>query len=66
MTNPAHRRTAAKALMVFGVVYGLVVGVLVLTGVLSSGLWFTVAGMVLLALSQWMTLRSLNRGDRPD
>lgn len=55
----------AWGLLIFGVVYGILCTVLILTGVLGPTLWFTVAAMALLALSSGMQLaRTRRRDDR--
>ncbi|MGO4487600.1 hypothetical protein [Microbacterium sp. 2RAF4] len=48
-------------LMVIGGALGVLCVVLLLVGIGTPGLWFTAAGMVLLVLSQWMTIRSKRR-----
>lgn len=63
MQTPRSKKTFARVLLWFGVIFGAVMSVLIVAGVMGPGLWFTVVAMVLLAVSQWMTLRSLNRDD---
>ncbi len=53
----------AWGLLIFGVVYGILCTVLILTGVLGPTLWFTVAAMALLALSSGMQLAGTRRRD---
>lgn len=48
------------ALMVLGGAIGLLCVVLLIAGG-GPGLWFTAAGMALLVLSQWMTIRAKRR-----
>lgn len=48
-------------LTVFGVLFGVVCAVLILTGVVSGTLWFTVVAMALLVLSQGLTIRQKRR-----
>lgn len=48
-------------LLIFGGAFGLVCAVLILTGVLSPTLWFTVIAMALLVVSQWLAIRAKRR-----
>lgn len=48
-------------LLAFGAVFGLVCAVLILTEVLSATLWFTVAAMACLVLSQALVIRTKRR-----
>lgn len=41
----------AWAILIFGLLYGILCTVLILTGVVTPTLWFTVIAMVLLAIS---------------
>lgn len=63
MQTPRSKKTFARVLLWFGLIYGVVMSALILAGVMGPGLWITVAAMALVAVSQWMTLRSLSRGD---
>lgn len=61
MPTPRSKKTLPRILLWFGVIYAVAVTVLIIVGVMGPGLWITVAAMVLLAVSQWMTLRSIDR-----
>lgn len=47
--------------IIFGSVFGLLVAVLILVGVLTTTLWWTVAAMALLVLSNALNLRAIRR-----
>ncbi|WP_455904699.1 LPXTG cell wall anchor domain-containing protein [Microbacterium sp.] len=48
-------------LMIFGAVFGSLCAVLILTGVVSSTLWFTVIAMALLVISQGLIVIAKRR-----
>ncbi|MGR6742163.1 hypothetical protein ACU6RU_09030 [Microbacterium sp. F1-18] len=64
MRSTESRRKWAWVGLWFGVIYGVIVALLLIAGVLAPGLWFTVVAMVLLAVSQGLVLRSISREER--
>ncbi|SDQ87505.1 hypothetical protein [Microbacterium sp. cf332] len=64
MNSTQTRRRWAWGFLLFGVVYGVVVAVMIITGALSTTLWFTVAAMAMLAASQALNLRAISRTER--
>ena len=61
MQTSSNGVALAWGAMIFGTVFSLVVGVLILFGVLTTTLWWTVAAMVLLVLSNALNLRAIRR-----
>lgn len=51
------------AMIIFASIFGVTVAVLILFGVLGATLWWTVAAMGLLILSNVLSLRAIRRRD---
>ena len=66
MNARAYTQSTAYYWWAFGIVgaFALTLIVLLLTGVLGSGVWWTALAMVLLALSQVLSIRTITRRRR--
>lgn len=65
MSEMDRRIRVSYGLMVFGVLFALTCVILILAGVVGSGVWFTVVAMALLVLSQGLNIRARRRTRRP-
>lgn len=61
MSRNRSSTSVNTGLLLFGAVFGLLCAVLILAGVLGPTLWVTVVAMVLLVISQALTIRAKRR-----